>query len=791
MFSVVNAKHLFFLVFLFIVGHDLLALEITVSNGITKQKPYSILNITNQTDFECKNLYSVKNPVDRYLCSFDKVPISFPTPSENSFFAIKPLIKNEKLFILITPKEKSILKKYNSKKKLSSHWIIVGYINNPPFISKPTKIKEGLNFDISIKNDMPYFVDSLDIDRKPLNDKKAKKSINDFLKIKKLYEEKKYERVIQLANIITKKYPNSIFLPEILAYEIRSLDEMKKYIKLIDIAKIWIETYTTHEDLPEMMLLGAKAYLETGNTKKADYYIDLLIRDYEDSIYSQLATIYKAKRLESMVKEAQAMVLYRKVLNHTKDIDIASIAASKLARLLLKHEKAQEGINYYKKIYSANPSFFTKENPLSAYDLAIILTRYNEFGFCAALGDLTLAKLNKDDNNYKNILISSARWHAKAGEIEKAKEKYERFFKEFPYDEMEAELKEEYDKLFFEMNDLSVQQKLKKYDELIKKYGDSEVGNKAFYEKIMLLAKNNRFDEIKNKLGEFMSLSKIYFPDIDIDSKQIVNNMFFYYLMADKCKDVVEIYKNFEVNIDAIYDEKIYNCMIKEYKYDLASQLADKNIYNTSGLFTIKWLGKKLDIYYKTSNFKKATQAGDDYIKSMKLYNQKISYKRYKEIIDANYMQKNYMKVLKIAKTIELLYPKAIDIADVYKIAIKASKKIDNINSLLYYAKKLYNYQEKTNTLLYSPWIEIEYSKALMKTKRYKEAINILQVLAANKKLSNDKKAKVLYELSTALDNKGYFNLSKKVLQKCIKIEGKSVYKRLCSDSLKIYENSD
>jgi tetratricopeptide (TPR) repeat protein len=146
-----------------------------------------------------------------------------------------------------------------------------------------------------------------------------------------MYKEKKYNSVVRIANRVIEKNANSIFLPEILAYKIRALDEQKKYPQLIEVSEPWVETYTTHKDLPEMMLLTAKAYLKIGNTKKADYYIDVLIRDYKKSIYSQLATIYKADRLQSMIKEAEAMILYRRVLDNTKDVEVASIAANKLA----------------------------------------------------------------------------------------------------------------------------------------------------------------------------------------------------------------------------------------------------------------------------------------------------------------------------------------------------------------------------------------------------------------------------------------------------------------------------
>jgi predicted Zn-dependent protease len=123
-----------------------------------------------------------------------------------------------------------------------------------------------------------------------------------------------------------------------------------------------------------------------------------------------------------------------------------------------------------------------------------------------------------------------------------------------------------------------------------------------------------------------------------------------------------------------------------------------------------------------------------------------------------------------------------------YKIAIKSAKEIDDIKNIFHYAQKIYDYQKRTKSALFSPWVELELANVLMKTKKYSKAINILQELAQNKKLSKKDRARVLYELSTTLDNKGYFALSKRVLQECVKIKTKSTYKKLCKDGLKIYQ---
>lgn len=777
-------KKLYFLFFFFTVA--VFGLELSVSTGMHDSRQYSVLNITHNNEFKCTNIATPKNPQDRYICKFKEIPLAYPQKTENSFFFINPVVEKDGMFVEIIPKKNSYLVQLKKNEKNLYSWIIIGYEDKLPFIIKDEK--EGLNFPIEIKNDSLFYVGLLDIDKKPFikNDKDAE--IKELLKIKKTYEENRADDVIAEVDNSIKQFPNSLFLPELLVYKLRALSAKTGNEKsIIDIGKIWIDNFTTHKDLPEVMLLVAKASIDLGYTKDADYYMDILINDYNKNLFSQMAMIYKADRYKSSTKEDKAIALYKKVLTETTDIQMASIAASRLAKIHISLGEIESGVEYYTKIFQSNPTFFVQE-PMSGYELALSLTSYSKFKLSAGISDMVLSKLEKNDPNKKEVLLNSARWHAKAKDVAIAKERYEEYIKKYPFEGNIEQVKTEYDNLFFDMKDDNTSTKIANYDNLIEKYVDSEIGKRAFYEKIILLANEKRFDEIKKDIGKFTKLESSLFPDIEKTSSKIINEMFLHYLLANKCNDAIFVYKNYSVKVDSTYDEKIFNCSYNAFEYEMANNLCDKNIEASSGVFALNWIGKKIDVMEKINNTKRVSIIGEDYIKTMALFGKKIALDKYMKIFKAFFAQGEHSKVLNTAIEIEKIYPEAINIAEIYSSALKSAQKLEDLKMVLLFSEKLYNYQERKKITTYTPWVEFVYADTLYKLKRYKDAIVALQKLLQGN-LAKEDRAKALYYLSTNLDMIGAFDISKDVLKRCVALNSNDKYSILCKESVSILDN--
>ncbi len=778
-----------FLVF-FLSFITLFSVEINVASGMSDSNTYSVLTMEHTEAFNCINTASPKNPKDRYICKFKNIPLTYPHSTSNKFFVIEPVIEDNDMYIVVTPKYRSFLKPIKEVHTTDAvlktkKWLFIGYEEKLPFIM--SQGVKGLNFPITIEPELPLHVGSLDIDKKPLQDAQRKEEVEAFLKVKRLFDQGKNQDVLNAVDAAIEYSKESLFLPELLLYKLRTLALGRgNEHKILDIGKLWADTYTSHKDLPEVMLLVAKANIDLGYTKDASYFIDVLINDYSKSIYAQMAMIYKADRYKSNTKFEKASELYLKVLKNTSDIDIASIAASKLAEMLIPASKVEEGMTYYKKIFRSNPDFFVKD-VMKGYELALYVSSFSEFSLAAGIGDRVLFKLDKNHPEFKQVLLNTARWHAKAGSVDEAKARYEQYMKQFPYEANLEEVKREYDQLFFSLSDDNVTAKLASYDSMINKYGDGEIGEKAFHEKVMLLADQHRYDEIKDKLGQFTQLDEKQFPDIDIESAKIVNDMFFYYLINKRCEDVVFLYKNYDVSIDSIYDEKIYACLYDTFEYKLALDICDKNIDAASGHFTIEWIGKKIDVYDRISETNRVAQFAEDYLKAMDLYGKKVSMERYMKILNARMVEKMYTKVLETVDRILDIYPDAPNRAEIYEKGIKAAIKLQELAKTLQYTDRLYTYQKQSGIRTYTPWIETTHADTLAKLGRYRDAVLVLQKMLQDE-LSTPDRARGLYTLSSYLDQLGMFDTSKSVLKRCVGLGGDDRFSRLCKDAVDILE---
>ena len=774
--------------FFFFLCSGLFALDVHVASGVYEGKSYSVLTLTHDNYFNCVNTATPKNPQDRYICPFEKIPITYPYKSQNKFFTIEPLVQDEKLYLIITPKLKSyikVLEPLEGNKNLSKKWLLVGYEDKLPFIHE--NAKPGLGFKVEINPDVPLHVGSLDIDRTPMQDEKRQTEVKDFLRVKELFEKGENGDTLSAIDSAIKYSKESLFLPELLLYKMRTLVLLGgKEHETIDIGTLWVDTYTTHQDLPEVMLILAKANIDLGYMKEAQYYIDVLIHDYSESLYSQMAMIYKGERYEAASKQKEAAELYEKVLIGTKNVEMASLAAAKLAALFISIGNVETGLEYYKKIFQSNPAFFVKE-VMRGYEYATNMASYSEFGLAAGISDEVLDRMDKIHPEFKNILLNNARWHAKAGEVAVAKERYEGYLEEFPFENNIAAVKVEYDKLFFDLDDRNVSARLASYDDLMKKYADSEIGAKAFYEKVLLLAEEHRYDQLKENLERFSKLDDAKFPDKGLDLTRISNEMFFYYLVNNRCADVVYLYKNYQVSVDSIYEDKLYQCLYDQYEYALAQKVADANLETTTGHFSIEWLGRKLDIYDKISLHRRAVDAGTDYVEAMKLYGKKPSLERYMKLLNAMIKEQANLQILESVQMIEADYPDAPNLPELYENAIKAAQKSGDLMQVNQYARKLYTYQNDHGITTYTPWIEFTYADSQAKYERYQSAVKILQDLL-QQDLKADERSMALYTQSTYLDQLGLLDLSKKVLKRCVELKGDDRFSRLCQEAVKILE---
>jgi len=216
---------LFKLILFSLLTLNLFALEVSISGAKEDFQNYSTLHLKDDTAFLCQNIKNDFDIVTKIVCAFNKKPSAKIKNLQNSFFKIENQIKNKTFFLIITPFKKLKLYPmifdmtkdntiYNANVKLSRHWMIIGYKEKLPYIKEEVISDTTINFPFQLnKNNLP-FVGGIDIKGNPVHIKKVG-DVTEYLKIKKLYSEKKYEKCLELTQEIMLDYPNSLFNAEL------------------------------------------------------------------------------------------------------------------------------------------------------------------------------------------------------------------------------------------------------------------------------------------------------------------------------------------------------------------------------------------------------------------------------------------------------------------------------------------------------------------------------------------------------------------------------------------------
>ena len=82
---------------------------------------------------------------------------------------------------------------YDTKVKMSKHWMILGFEDKEPFIKNNDYSDVSINFPFSYKKYSFPYVGSLDMEGNPVHVRRVR-DVKEYIKIKKLYENKRYKK---------------------------------------------------------------------------------------------------------------------------------------------------------------------------------------------------------------------------------------------------------------------------------------------------------------------------------------------------------------------------------------------------------------------------------------------------------------------------------------------------------------------------------------------------------------------------------------------------------------------
>ena len=737
----------------------LFALEIVVNT----LNEYSVLNITADNPFVCK-----QKEKNIYICKFDKLP-STPVFSTNSVaFKLTPFFDKSSFYLKIEAKNKSIIRAfkknlfegYNKRLKslnIAKKWVIISYKNKLPLIyQKPIN---GLKFPLEIN--IKPFVGAIDENGNPINYDTQTADVIEYFSILRQY--KKNNLDIDRIDKFLANYPKSLFASDVLYLKIKLLDKQSNSDQVIKEANKWIKKYAFNEHLPEIILILAKNYANNADMESATYMYERLFTEYEGTKYAYKGMIYLADELYSAGDNKRAFKLYKKAFANTKDLEVASLAASRLGQRYLAERKVKEAVKYYKKLYEANKKYLLNDIN-QAYQLINDLANNKEYQLAIEIGNDLLNKIDTRNDLYEPLMYRLAKWNYKINNFKKSIKLINKYLSELPYGDFAEEMKNIKNKILFQIPDNNSTLMLQRYDEIIKKYKNNDLAKKALKSKIELLYKLKKYNQILN------------LDVTDINKTIIVNSAKFSVikdLNTSNCNQAIKIYKKFNVKLDKKYDEPLFECAYKIRDFNLASQIPNKYLVLDNNKIVLKWLINKAKVFEAQNDYKDLALIIDDICNLKKTDCYKFRYKQFFAYYNLNQPK----KFLSIAA--KFLNNDNVKNIDIFSKIVLYAQKTDNILMTYTYSKKILELEKKYNTFIQSPEIDFIFTESAKKLNKKGEAIQALKnILKLN--IDEDNKAKAYYMLSSMTGKKIY-------LQKCIKLKKSKTWMPLCKQSLEIF----
>ncbi len=789
---------LFSLVLVSFFSLSVSALEITLEGAKQNHQKFSILHIKDKDKFLCQSQKNEFDVTTKIICAFTKKPSQKIKDIKNNFFDINTKINNKTFFIIIKPFQKMKLipivfdlkqddTTYTSNIKLAKHWMMIGYIEKVPFEKKQEYSPQAINFPITIDEDLLPYVGGLDIDGKPVEVKQVQ-DVTEYLQIKKLYENKKYELCYDLLEETLAQYPHTLFRQELYYYKIKLQIQNKDYEGVVALGKTYLQDYSSNNNMAEVLSLIAKAYAKLGQASDADYFFERLFSEYKESKYAQWGYIYKAEMLEANGDSNRALGYFEKALKSTNDLDVAAMAAFQIARYQINYGNHVKAAAYIAKILKAKPSFFK-----SQYDISReVMKQFEQEGdylTAASIAKVLLVGLDQyQDDDAEILLKDEGLWLAKTDKKHEALKVLNKYLKEFEGGSYEHEVEVAKDSLFFDVDtDSNVSAKLAKLDSLEQTYQGDSIGDRAIYEKAKLLLQNAKYRELLKFKSKILELDKKKYSDTATLVHDAAVGLMKQSLKDNECAQVLSTSNEYNITLSDKWDDGVYKCSMKGADYALARATAQKNLKSLNLEHRKKWLYRYIKIDFATGNYSDVIEASkelkeliqdDKNSKYLDVY--RIIFDTYQRLEQDNNMLKTIVNLQKIF---------GLDYKDIqrYIAVMNVGIKMNDDNIVIKYASDVIKLQRKYKTYTQSPFVEFSIFEAYMRKENYNKALDIMRSLSMLQ-LSIKNKARQQYLLGSVYTKLWRDKDAIKAFQEVMKLAPSSSWATLAKDAKAIVE---
>lgn len=776
---------------------NLSALEVSMTGAKENFQNYSTLHIKEKEKFMCEEHKNDFDITTQIICAFSKQPANKFRKLENDFFEINSVLKDNTFFLIITPIFKIKLYPmvfdlsidetvYQANVKLSDHWMIIGYKDKLPYIKNDKISDNAIDFPFYISKDSFPYVGGLDIKGNPVHIKKVQ-DVTDYLQIKKYYNNKKYELALSLTNEVIEKYPNTLFMSELLLYKIRIFNELKQFDNLIPISKAYLKAYSSDESVPEVLALTARAYGKTGLDTDADYFYDRLFSEHESSLFTKWGYIYRGEMLEDSGASSKAIEYYLKALNETSNITVAATAAYNLAKYKVSYSNPKEASMYVDKILNAQPSFFMTQlnTSLTMIDSFV---QENDFLTPALIAKALLDQMNGKEDNYEELLKNRAIWLSKTDKKQDALQAINEYIEKYKDGSYIDEIQIAKDALFFdvgEATDANLSTKLIDYNKLIDTYKNDTIGNKAIYEKAKLLLTNGMYNDVLDFKQDILELDNQVYPDVSEIIKESAVGVMKNALKQKECQEVLNISSDYNITLSSDWDEGLYDCFMKGANFIDAKNIASDNIKSTDLEQRKKWLYRYIKVDFATGNYSELVDASKDLILLIEEDKDSQYNDVYRILFDTYTRLENTDKMIDTIAKVEKIY--GIDYKDIdrYVAIVTIGSQLKDDNIIIKYATQVTDIQTSSNSFAQSPFVEFTLYQAYINKDDFNKALDVIKSLDTVE-LNNNQRSRQKYLLGSVYSRLWRDDEAKEAYQESINADPKSAWAKLAEEAKNI-----
>jgi tetratricopeptide (TPR) repeat protein len=667
---------------------------------------------------------------------------------------------------------------YETNAKLAKHWMLVGYNKELPYIKTQESSDVAINFPFMLDKDKLPYVGSLDMKGNPVHIQEVG-DVTDYLKIKRLYSEKKYEKSLELIDEVMLEYPTSLFNAELLYYKIRVNSRLQeKNDDVIKLSKVYLREYSSSDNVAEVLSLISRAYALSGISGQADYFFDRLFSEHEDSPYAKWGYIYKGEMLEDSGSSSKALDYYKKALHEASDIEIAATAAYKLALYNIYSGDKKEASTYAMKIIKAKPSFFVSRYQ-KTLDMIETFADEGELVTAAAIAQAIVNGTNESEyDEYEALMKNIGVWLAKTPKKQESLAALNEYLKKFPDGLYDSEVQVAKDSLFFDVSDANVSTKLSDYDKLIETYAQDSIGKRAIYEKAKLMCDNGMFSDVLEFKDELLALDAATYPDTQTIVNDAAIGAMQRALKNKECHSVLQISSEYSIKLSDEWDDGIYACAMKGADFSLAKNIASKNLQSKNIQMRKKWLYRHIKVDFATGNYSDVVKASQELI-SLIDGNKESKYKDvYRVLFDTYNRLENENKMIESIVNVQKIFGASYKDIERYINVMAIGNARNDDNLVLKYGNEVMKIQKASDSYAQSPFVEFALYQAYINKEDFNQALDVIKSLDTVK-LSKGDRSRQKYLLGSIYEKLWRGEEAQVAYQESIEADASSAWAKL------------